>query len=99
MSWKFGNHFVGLAGSMNLLNWQAIMFSSPIYMLRNEIGKTFIKEKGLNKEVSSSWIVIIGSVARFASKVNTTQSDKIYEMLEGLAMEMEKNDHRPQINP
>ncbi|CAK7340374.1 unnamed protein product [Dovyalis caffra] len=51
-----------------------------------------MREKGLQKEVGSSWIDIRGSVARFVSKdQDHPQSDKVYEMLEGLATEMKKS--------
>ncbi|KAJ6380555.1 hypothetical protein OIU77_029449 [Salix suchowensis] len=51
-----------------------------------------MREKGLQKEVGSSWIDIGGSVARFTSKdQDHPHSDKIYEMLERLAMEMKKS--------
>jgi hypothetical protein len=59
-----------------------------------------MREKGLQKEVGSSWIDIGGSVACFTSKdQDHPHSDKIYEMLAGLAMEMKKSDRSPQINP
>ncbi|KAJ4705639.1 Pentatricopeptide repeat-containing protein [Melia azedarach] len=48
-----------------------------------------MKEKGLRKEIGRSWIEIGGNVNHFVSKDQEhLQSYEIYEMLEGLALDM-----------
>ncbi|KAJ0088141.1 hypothetical protein Patl1_33134 [Pistacia atlantica] len=54
-----------------------------------------MREGGLRKEVGCSWIDTGGYVNCFASKDQEhPQSDEIYEMLEGLAMEMKNAGYR-----
>ncbi|KAJ0087648.1 hypothetical protein Patl1_33118 [Pistacia atlantica] len=58
-----------------------------------------MRERGLRKEVGCSWIDNGGYVNRFASKDQEyPQSDEIYEMLEGLAMEMKNAGYRASQN-
>ncbi|KAJ0087599.1 hypothetical protein Patl1_33198 [Pistacia atlantica] len=54
-----------------------------------------MRKRGLRKEVGCSWIDTGGYVNRFASKDQEhPQSDEIYEMLEGLAMDMKNAGYR-----
>ncbi|CAN0910297.1 Pentatricopeptide repeat-containing protein At3g22150, chloroplastic [Linum grandiflorum] len=52
-----------------------------------------MREKGLQKVVGRSWINIGGNVTRFVSKdQDHNECDRIYDALEGLAMEMKHSD-------
>lgn len=58
-----------------------------------------MREKDLQKEVGSSWIDIGGSFAHFVSRDRGhPQSDKIFAMLKGLALDMDSIERGPYVD-